>query len=182
MKTLILINGLPRSGKDTVADYICQKYAIEKKSFADSLKNIICGTFNISREELDTMKNEPYHFPVHFGEHKTDFRELLQRFGTEGMKPVFGNSVWADILYKRVLESSQYTTIVPDFRFLSEYKPQAGIRIHTVLIKDDRELPKEGHASDVELYQNNFTFDTIIENTGSIQDLYKEVDKELSWI
>lgn len=182
MKTIILINGLPRSGKDTVADYICQKYAIEKKSFADSLKNIICGTFNIAREELDVMKNAPYRFPMYFGEHKTDFRELLQRFGTEGMKPVFGASVWADILYDSVKKDTNYTTVVPDFRFLSEYKPQDDIRLHTVLIKDGRELPKEGHASDVELYKNDFVFDTIIENTGSIQDLYKKIDKELSWI
>ena len=36
--------------------------------------------------------------------------------------------------------------------------------IKTILIKDDRELPLIGHASDVELYQNNFIFDVVIEN------------------
>ena len=55
-KNVILVNGLPRAGKDTLADYLVQKYNYAKFSFADELKDIICRTFDIDREDLDYFK------------------------------------------------------------------------------------------------------------------------------
>ena len=43
MKNVILINGLPRAGKDTMADYLVQKYNYYKISFADELKDIVAS-------------------------------------------------------------------------------------------------------------------------------------------
>lgn len=181
MKNVILINGLPRAGKDTMADYLVQKYNYYKISFADELKNIICRTFDISRDELDYFKNEKVGLYYENNLECINFRNLLQRFGTEGMKPAFGNSVWADILYNKIKKSEHNNIVVPDFRFLCEYQNHDNLNIKTILVKDDRELPLEGHTSDVELYQNNFKFDYSLYNNKT-ENFFKEIDEILKTI
>jgi len=185
-KTIILINGLPRAGKDTTADFIVKNFDATKLSFATPLKSIIANTFNITFEELETYKNNPEEYGVEIKAYPnnqeqitikhTDFREILQLFGTEGMKPEFGNSVWSDLLYNKVLKSDSELFVVSDFRFLVEYRPQPGINIVKILVLDNRKLPTEGHASDVELYKNNFKFDHIITNNGTLNDLEQNIN------
>jgi hypothetical protein len=175
-KNIILVNGLPRAGKDTFADYMVQKYNFVKFSFADELKDIVCRTFDISREDLDYFKNDQIELCYNNGgryEELINFRDLLRRFGTEGMKPAFGDSVWADVLYRKIEQSKHKNIIVPDFRFLCEYKNLDNIK--TVLVQDERELPIEGHASDVELYQNNFKFNYVLYNNKD-ESFFKEID------
>jgi len=89
---------------------------------------------------------------------------------------VTNNDVWSDLLYSKVLKSQNNLIVVPDYRFMCEYKPQVGIDIIRILVKDERELPTEGHASDVELYQNNVKFDYVIENTGTLNELRENVN------
>lgn len=181
MKNVILINGLPRAGKDTMADYLVQNYNYHKISFADELKDIICRTFNISRDELDYFKNENINLYYEDNLKCINFRELLQRFATEGMKPTFGNSVWADLVYSKIMNSKHNNIVVPDFRFLCEYQNRDNLNIKTILVKDDRELPLEGHASDVELYQNNFKFDYSLYNNKT-EKFFKEIDEIIKLI
>lgn len=175
MKTVLLVNGLPRAGKDTFADFLVENYGFTKMSFADELKNIICRTLNISRVDLENYKNERVELFVD-GKSIIDFRALLQNFGTEAMKPVFGDGVWVDILYKKIEESKNEKIVVSDFRFLFEYQNSRDFDIKTILIKDDRELPLIGHASDVELYQNNFVFDLVIENDKT-EKFFETIDR-----
>jgi hypothetical protein len=191
-KTLILINGLPRAGKDTVADHIVSEFSAHKMSFATPLKSIIANTFGISLDELETYKNNTDEYGIELKVYPdnqpqevikyTNFREILQLFGTEGMKPEFGNDVWSDLLYSKVLKSNNDLVVVPDYRFMCEYRPQSGIDIVRILVKDARELPTEGHASDIELYQNNVEFDYVIHNVGTLNELYDNVNSVIQHI
>lgn len=176
LKTIILVNGLPRAGKDTVSDFIVNK-GYEKLSFATIMKEIIARSFDITLEQLDEYKNYTDKYQIKLGSSPlTNFRKLLQKFGTEGMKPFFGDSVWADLVYKKIINENKEKVIISDFRFLCEYQNPKDYKVITVLVKDKRELPLEGHASDVELYQNNFKFDYIIENTGTLEELEQKVN------
>jgi len=178
MKTIILINGLPRAGKDTVADFLVNNFNFTKMSFAETMKVILAKTFGISVEYLEVLKNDTVNNTLFLNEKPfINFRQILQNFGNEGIKPVFGESVWADLLYKKVKEHPNDFIVVPDFRFLVEYKPSDEYNIITVLIKDKRKLPLSGHASDVELYQHNFKFDYTIINDGTLDELYQKVTK-----
>lgn len=186
MKTVILINGLPRAGKDTVADFLVENFNYVKSSFAAPMKNIIANTFGITLEELDTFKNNTDEYGVEIKVYPnnqpqqtikyTNFRDILRLFGTEGMKPEFGNDVWSDLLYNKVQKSENDLHVIADYRFMCEYQPQDGIKIVKILVMDDRELPTEGHASDVELYQNNVEFDYVIDNTGTLIELEEKVN------
>lgn len=183
MKNIILVNGLPRAGKDTLADYLVQNYGYVKISFADELKDIICRTFNLNREDLDHYKNNEINLCIDNGgrfEEIINFRDLLRRFGTEGMKPAFGDNIWADLLYNKIKNSEHTNIVVPDFRFLCEYQlKHQELNLKTILVKDDRELPLIGHASDVELYKNNFKFDTTIINNKD-ESFFEKIDEIMS--
>lgn len=179
MKDIILLNGLPRSGKDTFADYLVDNYNYKKLSFAYILKDILATSLDISIETLEDFKNDNVKIRFHetngYNEELMNFRKFLQRFGTEGMKPYFGNNVWAELVYKQIKESKHDKFIISDFRFMCEYI-EGDYNIKSVLIKDKRELPLEGHSSDIELYKNNFNFDIIIENIGTLEEYYNKID------
>ena len=116
MKQIIFLRGKAGSGKDFYGDLLLKHYNdAEKLSLAKPLKQIIAATFDISLETLDKLKRT---------EHSTNpnraMRSILQRFGTEGMKPIFGKDVWSELLFDTIQKSSNNIFIVSDLRFDSE--------------------------------------------------------------
>lgn len=176
MKNLVvLINGKKRNGKDHTAILLKNEleqrgYKVQIMSFAEPIKVIVASMLGISVEELETYKNDYTEYglemraypdnqrPVLFGE--INFREILQRFGTEAMKPVFGDDVWAALLYKKAKESDADFVLVPDFRFNIEYNENAT----TINVFNKDIVSTDTHASETEL--DNFKFDWYIDNTG----------------
>lgn len=151
-KTLILISGYKRSGKDYVGDIL--KNAIpdsEIVRFADPMKHILSTTLGISLEELESRKNRDL-----------AERKYLQMFGNKAMKPWFGEAVWAKLLLSKGFTSS--TVIVPDFRFNIEYETMLNQfeRVVTVRVIDSN-LKSGNHPSESEL--DGFNFNYYIDNT-----------------
>jgi hypothetical protein len=170
---LILVNGKKRSGKDFFAQTLKNELAkvgktAEIMSFAGPLKEIIAETFDITLQELDDYKNDAT--PVGTIQRKmsgtdynalTDFRLILQKFGTEAMKKWFGEEVWVKLLAERAYKSTADFIIVPDFRFLSEEIDGA----ITVKIRNaDFDNAGDLHRSETEL--DNFEFMYAFDNTG----------------
>ena len=189
LKTIILINGAKRSGKDFTASLLEEKLKnITKISFATPLKQIIADTFGISLEDLDEMKNNFSEYDMQFMAYpnnqkafvfgEMNFRTLLQRFGTEGMKPVFGDSVWADITLNLANDSEEEFIIIPDFRFNIESdvikNNPYGIKVVTLKIRNDDINTTDAHASEREL--DDYTFDYTIDNTGHNPNLSDYLD------
>ena len=137
MAKVILINGVKRSGKDYSAQILKEELESRVKKveifhFAAPLKQIIADTFELSLKDLDKMKNNPDDYNLmgrtRLGAKTLDklfmefnFRTILQRFGTEAMRPHFGKDVWAKLLVDKVKRSDADVILVPDFRFLEEY-------------------------------------------------------------
>jgi len=189
-KTIVLINGKKRSGKDFSASMLEEKLdSTLKLSFATPLKQIVADTFGITLEALEEFKNNHTEYDIKCMAYPnnqpqvnfltTDFREILQRFGTEGMKPVFGTDVWAKIALDLVKESKEEVIIIPDFRFNIESdvikNNPFGINVVTLKIKnDDVDGGEDLHASEREL--DSYLFDYIIDNTGYSEDLSDYLD------
>lgn len=186
MRTVILINGLKRSGKDHTAGILREKLGEEKVqvlSFAEPLKQIVADTFDISIAELEELKNksealfleEP---KIHGHEYykMTDFRTILQRFGTEGMKPQFGEAVWANVALSKITENFSEYVIIPDFRFNieSDVIKSSNYRVVTLKIRNDDLPTADLHASEREL--DDYHFDHEIDNTGYAKNLDKKVE------
>ena len=50
---IISLSGLQGSGKDTVADMLCERYGYKRISFAATLKDAVAAVFGWDREMLE---------------------------------------------------------------------------------------------------------------------------------
>ena len=142
-------------------------------SFAEPMKQILAATLGISRAALDDLKNSNYSTiessdPSMIGVSHvyTTAREILQRFGTEGMKPIFGNNVWAELAATKVNDTDANYVIIPDFRFPIEIEPFASA---TTIKVNRKGLPADRHSSETAL--NEFKFLLSVDNNGSLKEL-----------
>lgn len=191
MKTIILVSGKKRAGKDTVAQMIVEQlqgaYSISRLSFAEPMKEILADTFDVELEDLEDFKNKPKEYPivimhpelVESFELSTDFRKLLQRFGTEAMKKQFGDDVWSELLYKKIHSD---ITVVSDWRFKSELeflKKQPDVKVFTVRVNRVGQVVHDEHISekdlddvivDYALFNTLEDFDSLEKQVSSLTD------------
>ena len=185
MSKIILINGKKRSGKDYNASKLKEKledcgYSVMITSFAFPIKDIIAKTLDIPIENVELYKNEPSEYGLEIKAYPDNqrsavieylsMRDILQRFGTEAMKPYFGKDVWAKLTYDRIESMDCDFAIIPDFRFPEEYRDNtATIKVKNDIIDNNS---TDTHSSETSL--NEFHFDFEIDNTG-----YCDTDKQL---
>lgn len=180
---IILISGKKRAGKDFIGSLIQkileeQGKKVSKVAYADSVKDIICRTFEISRSELDDLKNNKTEIFIKDSDivqnPKTsivfkkisDFRLLLQRFATEGMRAEFGEDVWVNAFKNKVskLESQGIDyVIVPDWRFNAEALEDVN-NVYRIRVKGMFDSDADNHRSEIEL-DNYKKFDFLIDNS-----------------
>jgi hypothetical protein len=176
---IILIHGKKRAGKDYFAKLLKTELELRNKSaeimsFAEPLKEIMAVTFGISLEQLDHYKNVSKEICVD-GIAITNFRKLLQVFGTEAMKPHFGDDVWVKLLREKTKESTADFVLVPDFRFKIEIISET-----TVKILNNNIVSGDKHSSENEL--NDFIFQHYVENSDYSDEINKEVTKYADYI
>lgn len=184
MRKVFLINGKKRAGKDYVANILKAQmekrgYKVAVVSFADPLKKVVAGTFGITLEELEEYKNNPQEYPIMIpaGERtfrQIDFRYILQMFGTEGAKPVFGDDIWASLardIVEKYFQDGFDIVIIPDFRFKIEFLSfsetrflEDDIDVKTIYISNiSIPVNSDSHASETEL--DTFSFDIRMDNS-----------------
>jgi len=166
---ILLLSGKMNSGKDTFARMLMDAcpYPTEKLKFADGLKDILSEMFEVSRPELERLKDlgEPY-------------RGYLQRFGSGKMKELFGDDVWAKLTEERCSDDKTLY-IIDDFRFPIEHLSGSfTVRIHRAQLPDT--LVNTAHISEIAL--DDFVFDYDINNEGSLEDLRTKAEELLDYI
>lgn len=159
-------------GKDTFA-FLLKEFAerkglkVEIVSFATPLKEIMSEALGIPLDILDDLKNNNDYY-----------RGILQRFGSGKMKELFGSDVWVK-LFEEKLEGffmdGVELVIVPDFRFKVEFIGNAKTYNVTGHVKNEGDT--SSHISETEL--DDFPYDVVVYNTGSIRDLAKIASKEI---
>jgi hypothetical protein len=199
MKQIIMLAGMARSGKDSLGKFLKQiDPTIKLVSFAGPMKQIISDTMKIDLNDLEDWKNDGYALmhgipPADQEDESFElqtYREILQRFGTEAMKPIFGDDVWASVATKYIDNMFNFsdTVVITDFRFqaeheyLYEYYVNNGVmdaeEVTITTVKVDREMPKgDTHISERDL--DEWPFDYQIINDGSLEDLKDKANKLL---
>lgn len=182
--TVIGLHGKPRSGKDTVANYLIKKLNLKRYGPSVRVKDTTAAMFNIPRNYLDDDAKKDEYDPFW----KMTYREMAQKVGKESSRDVFGDNFWMQHVGRELLVIEEINKLFPggcngivlaDIRYASEIQwiEENTNGIVAYIIRDD--LPEssgKGHPAEnglpIELA------DIVINNNGTIDDLYKQVDRE----
>lgn len=165
---LIGLSGYAGSGKDTVAEML-EGYQIKK--FAGKLKKIAALMLNTP---------EPiFEMPEYKAEYLPDWgmtvREFLQKLGTDAVRDNLHTDAWVKALFADY-HPARSRWVITDVRFPNEaaaIKDRGG-----VVVRINRGEAVNAHPSETAL--DDWEFDCIIDNTGTLEDLRKNVTEWLN--
>ena len=167
---IIGLSGYARSGKDSVAQLLCLNYAFNRVSFADPIREAII-TLNPKLDSITHVSHRVSDYGWDVAKQDPEIRRLLQFMGTEVGRKMFGENIWIDMAFK---QAEQYQRVViADVRFPNEadaIKQRGGNvwRINRHGLNGINHHASE-HAMD------NYMFDHVIYNDGSLEELSDEV-------
>lgn len=175
---IIGILGRRNVGKDTVSDYICNKYNYTKLTLAEPLKEICKILFNFSDEQLYGNKKE-----VIDEYWKITPRRIFQYFGTDILRkdvskiiPDINEDFWINMIIKKIKDSDIKYHVISDVRFQNEIDK---IRENNgIIIKIERNISVKYNTDNHES-ENNIDFligDYLLVNNGTFKELYNMID------
>lgn len=184
---IIAICGLKRSGKDTIADYLCQHYGYTKIRIANPLKQGLKAMFGFSDDQLETDLKDVV--DERWG---VEPRKVMQFIGTEIMQykineviPSLGRSFWIKSLIEEHInhtDGKDKLFVIPDLRFKHEY--ELLLQYNAVFWRVERirdggvMLPTdEIHTSEKEYL--DIPVSKILKNNNRL-DLYNQVQQAIS--
>ena len=192
MSTVIGIGGKLRSGKDTVADRLVEDHGFVKTSMGEVLlshmlavdpwiKVRITEAYRLGLDASVQVRRASQLVAIlGYTEAKTiaDFRDYMQKDGTEGGRDLLGEDVWVNLMARQINEHllEGRSVVVTGVRFPNELamvRSFAG-RAWWVERPDLAETSAATHAS--ERGVDPIDFDTYISNGGTLDDLYEMVD------
>lgn len=126
---IIGIAGFQGSGKDTIADYLCNIYGFKRDSFAATLKDAVAAVFGWDRELLEgrTKESRAWRETVdQWWADRLDMpnltpRLVLQLWGTEVARKAFHDDTWIASLENK-LHKAHNDIVITDVRFPNEIK------------------------------------------------------------
>lgn len=200
---IIGICGFIGSGKDTLADYLVNFHEFRRESFASSLKDAVSSVFGWDRTLLEGRTKEAREWREQvdtWWANRLDMptltpRWILQYWGTEVCRKAFHDDIWIASLENK-LRNSKDNIVISDCRFPNEIQSirDAGGKIIWVqrgalpewyktalqankgfnwAIQELKTL--KVHASETSWVGTEF--DVIIDNNGSINDLFQQAEK-----
>ena len=192
---IIGICGLIGSGKDTIADYLVNIHEFRRDSFAATLKDACAAVFGWDRDMLEgrtrssrEWREQPDEWWSRRLGRAITPRYILQYWGTEVCRQGFHDDIWIASLENK-LRSTRDDVVISDCRFPNEIEAirnQGGYVVRVVRGPDPEwfecakqqpekmpELFPGVHASEYSWAATRF--DRVIQNNGSLDDLYGEI-------
>lgn len=171
---IIGLTGYARSGKDVSGKIITDLLGHTRFAFADPIREsllildpFVCGSVRLSEAlamsggDWDVLKkNEAFGVEV---------RRLMQAFGTEVGRTLFGYDVWVDQMDRRVRDAGVDAVVVTDVRFTNEAEWILTRGGWIIEVTRPGVGPVNGHISDSGLPRHLIS--TTIDNDGSLDDL-----------
>lgn len=167
---IIGVSGFARSGKDAISNILVEHYGYEKRAFADLMKlglykldPIVRGTLRLSSFVDD------YGWDVAKG--TPEVRRLIQVFGTEVGRELFGQTFWVDLAFKDVPAGSRI--VYSDVRFPNEANEVKRLGGRVWRVERPGVGPANNHASEREIL--TWEFDKVIINDFNLDQLADKV-------
>lgn len=174
---IIGLSGYARSGKDTVADWLCLNYGYKRMSFAQPMRDAVykLNPYVEGGNRVTDLVDE-YGWDV--AKSNPEVRRLLQVFGTEVGREQFGENFWVQQAFDK-LESTKI--VFSDVRFPNEAQEIQQYGGQVWRVNRHNHTPVNTHKS--EHAMDNFMFKHVIYNDGSLDDLLNDCEmlaKELN--
>jgi len=193
---IIAISGLIGSGKDTAADYLVNLHEFRRESFAGNLKDSMCAIFGWNREMLEGRSKSSREWreqvdlwwSERLGIPHLTPRWILQHVGTDIIRGQFHDDMWLASLENK-LRKTDDDIVISDVRFKNEVamlRKLGAICIevtrggrpdwyNTALDGNVSMLEKlKVHRSEYDWVGTNF--DHVLDNNGSLDELYAQVE------
>jgi hypothetical protein len=173
------LSGWAKSGKDTIANYLVEHHGYKRVSFADPMREALVRL---------NPKIMFYGADIHLStavdllgweelkRQNPEVRELLQRFGTEVGREMFGENFWVDLAISKIQPGDKI--VFADVRYQNEADAVKKLGGSVVRVTRDGVNPANSHHSEHDL--NDYEFDLVITNNGSIEDLWNLVGSHTS--
>lgn len=174
------LSGYARSGKDTFADILVDKYDFKKVAFADKLRDCVyaLNPYVVSEYSLNTLhlqevidhygwngyKNTPW------GE---DIRRVIQNMGTEVGRDILGPNIWVDATMNSL--PPEENIVFTDCRFPNEADAVRNSDGALVRISRPGVKPVNAHTSETQL--DDYDFDYRVVNDSTVKKLEKLADE-----
>lgn len=165
---IIGLSGYAQSGKDTVAELLCLNYDYQRKAFADPMREALYRLNPLIKEGI-TLRESVDEYGWEVTKRIGNTRELLQRFGTEVGRDMFGQKFWVEQAFKHVKIDDR--VVFADVRFPNEAQriKEMGGQVWRIVRGD----AVNGHPSEHGL--DKWMFDFYLYNDGTINELAEEV-------
>ena len=168
---IIGLSGYAQSGKDTVAELLCLNYGFKRISFALPMRDAIY-TLNPLVDGGNRVADLVNEYGWDVAKANPEVRRLLQVFGTEVGRNLFGERFWIDQAFKRAEEYQR--VVFSDVRFPNEAKAILQRGGDVWRINRHNHTAVNGHTS--EHAMDNFLFKHVIYNDGTLDDLFAECE------
>lgn len=173
---IIGVTGKKYSGKDTLADYLVDKYNFKKYTFAEPLKQCCKVLFTLNDNQF--LGDEKEKIDIRWN--RTP-RQMLQFIGTDMIRKHMNEFIPVDedfwilsLLEKIKNDFEDYTKeniVISDVRFPNEEKFIH--KLNGIILKIDRNLKlTDNHSSE----NHEIKYDEILYNTKSIVEYYETID------
>ena len=198
---IIGICGFIGSGKDTIADYLVNFHEFRRDSFAGTLKDAVAAVFNWDRELLEgrTKQAREWREQVdpwwsqRLNMPNLTPRLVLQLWGTEVCRRSFHDDIWIASVENK-LRASRDSIVISDCRFPNEIESIKRAGGQVIWVKRgplpywyDSAVAANQQVQSATAYLLNqgihvsetawvgTKFDAVIDNNGTIEDLYNQV-------
>lgn len=174
---IIGLAGPARSGKDSAADWLVRTHGFTRLALADPLRDMLELGLGLEPRWLQDDKDQPIPW---LG---VSARRLLQTLGTEWGRKLIHQDLWVLALHRRIQALADETDrlVISDVRFPNEAH---WVRQHGALWHIDRRqrpglsASAAAHSSEIPITLQSG--DDCIDNNGSLDQLYANVDESLA--
>lgn len=175
---LIGIHGLARSGKDTVADLLCNGHGFTRYAFAAPIKDGLVAMLRLTRAELDgPAKDQPLE---RLG--GITPRRLMTSLGTDWGRRMIDDELWIRMAEYWLRLQAQFSArvVILDVRYANEaamIRRRGGEIWHVV--RRDRPVLEARDAHETEHGIARAPGDSVIANDEGLEQLARAVDRAM---
>lgn len=136
---VLLLNGPPRSGKDTLARLLQESYVMSggaipvfQAKFAAPIKRHFSDSWRVSLDWIEDNKDKVFM-------HGVTVRQMLIAYSEKYMKPLFGAGIFGKMMVSRLAEIEEHlneppSVVISDSGFAAEAREviEAGHKVHLI--------------------------------------------------